>query len=60
MWPCPAMPGRTVTLYQDGLDNSLSVPISQVQALAAQTTEVQVQIQQIQAAVSLMRALGRG
>jgi outer membrane protein TolC len=54
------MPGRTVTLYQDGLDNSLSVPISQVQALAAQTTEVQVQIQQIQAAVSLMRALGRG
>jgi multidrug efflux system outer membrane protein len=47
-------------LYKDGLDNYLSVSVAQVQALAAQTTEVQIQIRQMQAAVSLIRALGGG
>ncbi len=47
-------------LYQDGLDNYLSVSVAQVQALAAQTTEVQIRTRQIQAAVSLIRALGGG
>ncbi len=47
-------------LYKDGLDNYLSVSVAQVQALAAQTTEVQIQVRQMQAAVSLIRALGGG
>jgi outer membrane protein, multidrug efflux system len=47
-------------LYNDGLDNYLSVSVAQVQALAAQLTEVQIRIRQIQAAVSLIRALGGG
>jgi multidrug efflux system outer membrane protein len=47
-------------LYQEGLDNYLSVSVAQVQALAAQTTEVQIRTRQIQAAVSLIRALGGG
>ncbi|MDB6158235.1 MAG: hypothetical protein JWO04_1941 [Gammaproteobacteria bacterium] len=47
-------------LYQDGLDNYLSVSVAQVQALAAQTTEVQIRTRQMQAAVSLIRALGGG
>jgi outer membrane protein, multidrug efflux system len=47
-------------LYQDGLDNYLSVSVAQVQALAAQLTEVQLRTRQIQAAVSLIRALGGG
>jgi outer membrane protein, multidrug efflux system len=47
-------------LYKDGLDNYLSVSVAQVQALAAQVTEVQIRIRQIQAAVSLIRALGGG
>jgi multidrug efflux system outer membrane protein len=47
-------------LYQDGLDNYLSVSVAQVQALAAQLTEVQLRVRQIQAAVSLIRALGGG
>jgi NodT family efflux transporter outer membrane factor (OMF) lipoprotein len=47
-------------LYKDGLDNYLSVSVAQVQALAAQTTEVQLQVRQMQAAVSLIRALGGG
>jgi NodT family efflux transporter outer membrane factor (OMF) lipoprotein len=47
-------------LYKDGLDNYLSVSVAQVQALAAQLTEVQIRIRQIQAAVSLIRALGGG
>jgi outer membrane protein TolC len=34
--------------------------VAQVQALAAQTAEVQVRIRQMQAAVSLIRALGGG
>jgi len=47
-------------LYEDGLDNYLSVSVAQVQALAAQTAEVQVRVRQMQAAVSLIRALGGG
>jgi NodT family efflux transporter outer membrane factor (OMF) lipoprotein len=47
-------------LYKDGLDNYLSVSVSQVQALAAQLTEVQIRIRQVQSAVSLIRALGGG
>jgi multidrug efflux system outer membrane protein len=47
-------------LYKDGLDNYLSVSVAQVQALAAQLNEVQIRIRQIQAAVSLIRALGGG
>ena len=47
-------------LYKDGLDNYLSVSVAQVQALAARLSEVQIRIRQIQAAVSLIRALGGG
>jgi outer membrane protein TolC len=47
-------------LYEDGLDNYLSVAVAQVQALAAQTAEVQLLSRQMQAAVSLIRALGGG
>ena len=47
-------------LYQDGLDNYLSVAVAQVQALATQLTEVQLRTRQIQADVSLIRALGGG
>src|SRR6202167_400744 len=47
-------------LYEDGLDNYLSVAVAQVTALAAQTAEVQLQSRQMQASVSLIRALGGG
>jgi outer membrane protein TolC len=47
-------------LYEDGLDNYLSVSVAQVQALAAQTAEVQIRVRETQAAVSLIRALGGG
>jgi outer membrane protein, multidrug efflux system len=47
-------------LYDDGLDYYLSVAVAQVQALAAQTIEVQLLTRQMQAAVSLIRALGGG
>jgi outer membrane protein, multidrug efflux system len=47
-------------LYEQGLDNYLSVSVAQVQALAARTTEVQIETRQGQAAVSLIRALGGG
>src|SRR5271170_403861 len=47
-------------LYEDGLDNYLSVAVAQVTALAAQTTEVQLLTRQMQASVSLIRALGGG
>jgi len=47
-------------LYEDGIDNYLSVSVAQVQALAAQTAEVQLLARQMQAAVSLIRALGGG
>ena len=47
-------------LYEDGLDNYLSVAVAQVQALAAQTAEVQILTRQMQGSVSLIRALGGG
>jgi multidrug efflux system outer membrane protein len=47
-------------LYEDGLDNYLSVAVAQVQALAAQTAEVQILTRQLQASVSLIRAEGGG
>jgi outer membrane protein, multidrug efflux system len=47
-------------LYEDGLDNYLSVSVAQVTALAAQTAEVQILTRQMQASVSLNRALGGG
>jgi NodT family efflux transporter outer membrane factor (OMF) lipoprotein len=47
-------------LYKDGLDNYLSVSVAQVQALASQLTEVQIRVRQIQATVSLIRAMGGG
>ena len=47
-------------LYQDGLDNYLSVAVAQVNALAAQTAEVQLLSRQMQGSVSLIRALGGG
>jgi multidrug efflux system outer membrane protein len=47
-------------LYKDGLDNYLSVSIAQVQALAAELVEVQLRVRQVQASVSLIRALGGG
>lgn len=50
----------STTLYQDGLDNYLSVSVAQVAALAARTGEVQLQVRQMQAAVALIRALGGG
>jgi outer membrane protein, multidrug efflux system len=47
-------------LYDAGLDNYLSVAVAQVQALTARLSEVEVQVRQMQAAVSLIRALGGG
>jgi multidrug efflux system outer membrane protein len=47
-------------LYEDGLDNYLSVAVAQVTALAAQTAEVQIWTRQLQASVSLIRGLGGG
>jgi outer membrane protein, multidrug efflux system len=47
-------------LYEDGLDNYLSVAVAQVTALTAQTAEVQLESRQMQASVSLIRALGGG
>ena len=47
-------------LYEDGLDNYLSVAVAQVQALAAQTAEVQILTRQMQGSVALIRALGGG
>lgn len=47
-------------LYEAGLDNYLSVAVAQVQALSAQTQEVQLLARQMQAAVALIRALGGG
>jgi len=47
-------------LYDDGLDNYLSVSVAQVAQLTARTAEVQVQVRQMQAAVSLILALGGG
>ena len=47
-------------LYRDGLDNYLSVAVSQVQALSAELVEVQLRVRQVQASVHLIRALGGG
>ncbi len=47
-------------LYEQGLDNYLSVAVAQVQALTAQTAEVQLRSRQLQAGVFLFRALGGG
>ena len=47
-------------LYEDGLDDYLSVAVAQVTALTAQTAEVQLESRQMQASVSLIRALGGG
>ena len=47
-------------LYNDGLDNYLSVSIAQVQALAAELVEVQLRVRQVQASISLVRAVGGG
>jgi outer membrane protein, multidrug efflux system len=47
-------------LYKDGLDNYLSVSVAQVQSLATQLAEVQIRVRQVQADVSLIRALGGG
>ena len=47
-------------LYEDGLDNYLSVAVAQVTALAAQTAEVQLLSRQLQGSVSLILALGGG
>ena len=47
-------------LYKDGLDSYLNVAVAQVQSLATQLAEVQIQVRQIQAAVYLIRALGGG
>jgi outer membrane protein, multidrug efflux system len=47
-------------LYEDGLDNYLSVAVAQVTALTAQTAQVQLQSRQMQASVLLIRALGGG
>ena len=57
-----ALQAQTIStmLYEDGLDNYLSVAVAQVQALAAQTAEVQILTRQMQASVSLIRALGGG
>jgi multidrug efflux system outer membrane protein len=57
-----ALQAQTIStmLYEDGLDNYLSVAVAQVQALAAQTAEVQILTRQMQASVSLIRTLGGG
>ena len=47
-------------LYEDGLDNYLSVAVAQVTALTAQIAEVQLQSRQMQASVALICALGGG
>jgi outer membrane protein, multidrug efflux system len=47
-------------LYTGGLGDYLDVTVAQVAALTAQISEVQVQTQQLQAAVNLVSALGGG
>ena len=47
-------------LYVAGLDDYLSVAVAQVQALSAKTAKVQLLARQMQAAVSLILALGGG
>jgi outer membrane protein TolC len=50
----------STTLYTAGLDNYLSVSIAQVAQLTARTSEVRTEVRQMQAAVSLIRAIGGG
>ena len=47
-------------LYQEGLDNFLSVSVAQVQALTTRTVEIQIRTRQIQASIVLILALGGG
>jgi len=47
-------------LYQEGLDNFLSVSVAQVQALTTRTVEIQIRTRQIQASIALILALGGG
>lgn len=50
----------TLQLYIGGLTNYLDVVVAQETALIARTVEVQVQVSRLQAAVTLIRALGGG
>jgi outer membrane protein, multidrug efflux system len=50
----------TLQLYIGGLTNYLDVVVAQETALNARTLEIQVQISRLQAAVTLIRALGGG
>nr|WP_321986344.1 efflux transporter outer membrane subunit [uncultured Lichenicoccus sp.] len=50
----------TLALYTGGLENYLDVTVSQVYALTAQIAAVQVETTRLQAAVSLIGALGGG
>ena len=50
----------SMMLYNDGLDDYLNVAVAQEQALTVRTSEVQLQIRELQASVSLIRALGGG
>lgn len=52
--------GITLTLYTGGLDNYLDVTVAQIAALTAEIADVQVQTRRLQAAVSLVAALGGG
>jgi len=50
----------TLQLYIGGLTNYLDVVVAQETALTARIAEVQVQVSRLQAAVTLIRALGGG
>ena len=50
----------TLSLYTGGLDNYLDVTVSQIAALTAEIAEVEVQTRRLQAAVTLVSALGGG
>ena len=50
----------TLALYTGGLTNYLDAVVAQVTALTARITEVQVETARLQAAVSLVRAVGGG
>jgi outer membrane protein, multidrug efflux system len=50
----------TLQLYIGGLTNYLDVVVAQETALTARIVEVQVQVSRVQAAVTLIRALGGG
>ena len=50
----------TLALYTGGLTNYLDAVVAQVTALTAQIAEVQVETARLQAAVSLVRAVGGG